>query len=212
MEIKRVKNPANKVMQERCTIRKYNPSVKISKQEMSNILQDALTAPSSLNLQPWRFVIIESEEGKKLLSSHIMFNQLQCETSSAVIAVFGDRENFTYADEIFSAAVKFGLITEDIKRSALEKYEAYRSVFTDERIKDTLLLDGGLVCMQIMLAAKGYGYDTNPIGGYQKLELTEALGLDTKRYIPILLISIGKADEEGHDSIRFSADEITQWV
>lgn len=52
MEIKRVKNPANKIMQERRTIRKYNPTVKISKKEMSNILQDALTAPSSLNLQP----------------------------------------------------------------------------------------------------------------------------------------------------------------
>ena len=62
-----------------------------------------------------------------------------------------------------------------------------------------------------MLSAKAYGYDTNPIGGYQKKEFSEALGIDTRRYEPVVLIAIGKAAEEGRNSVRLSADEVTTW-
>lgn len=211
MEIKKVINPANVLMQQRSTIRKYDTSVKISREEMSNILQDAMTAPSSLNLQPWRFVVIDSKEGKESIKPMMMFNQLQWETSSAIIAIFADTQCVDYADAILSEDVKRGLKTEEFKNGMLEKIKMYTSSYTPERLSNSLMLDMGFICMQIMLAAKGYGYDTNPIGGFMRQELTEALGMDTKRYIPALLISIGKADEAAKDSTRFSVDEVTQW-
>ena len=39
---------------------------------------------------------------------------------------------------------------------------------TPEVMKDTVLIDGGLVAMQFMLAARAHGYDTCPIGGFEK--------------------------------------------
>ena len=50
------------LVKERRSIRVYDPEVKISKQEMHELLEEATLAPSSLNLQPWRFLVIESEE------------------------------------------------------------------------------------------------------------------------------------------------------
>jgi len=211
MEIKNVKNRANAILKERSTIREYDRAVKISKEELANILQDAMTAPSSLNLQPWRFFVFHSEESKAFLQPYMMFNQLQWETSSAIIAIFGDMENFSYIDEIWSAAVEHNLATVEAKDKMVKAIKEYRANLSDERAKNSLLIDCGLVTMQVMIAAKAYGYDTNPIGGYMREELTEALGLDAKRYIPIMLVSIGKAAEESHDSIRFSVEEITEW-
>lgn len=211
MKIKKIVNPANAVMEERRSIRKYDSSVKISREELSNILQDAMTAPSSFNLQPWRFTVIDSPEGKELIKPYMLFNQLQWETSSAIIALFGDMENFSYTDAILSANIENKLMTPEHKEKLLAVITKYKSEFTEERTRNSLILDCGFVGMQLMLAAKAYGYDTNPIGGYLKQELTEALGYDIKRYFPVLLISIGKAAEEGADSIRFSVDEVTQW-
>lgn len=34
----------------------YDPSVKISREEIKEILETASLAPSSVNLQPWRFL------------------------------------------------------------------------------------------------------------------------------------------------------------
>lgn len=211
MQLKKVKNQANNLFTERTSIRKYNPSIKISKEEMSDILQDAMTAPSSFNLQPWRFFIFDSKEGKELIKPYMMFNQLQWETSSAIIAIYGDMDNYSSADKILSANVEYDLMTQEHKDKMLEIMTVYGAGYTEERLRNSILLDCGFVTMQLMLAAKNYGYDTNPIGGFLRKELTEALELDPKRYIPILLLSIGKAAEEGKDTVRFSVDEVTQW-
>lgn len=211
MEIKDVKNKGNKILQDRTSIRKYDSSIKIDRAEMKNILQDAMTAPSSLNLQPWRFFVFDSPEGKELIKPFMMFNQQQWETSSAIIAIYGDMENFTYADNIYDAAVKHNLIPEEYKDKMLEMIHSYGGQYTEERLRNSVLIDCGFVSMQLMIAAKAYGYDTNPIGGFMRKELTESLGLDAKRYIPVLLLSIGRAAEVAKESIRFSVDEITEW-
>jgi len=211
MELKNIINQKNALLKSRFSVRKYDETVKISKEEMSNILNDAMTAPSSLNLQPWRFVVFHTEESKAVLQPYMMFNQVQWETSSAVIAIFGDMENFSYVDEIWSAAAGHNLVSQEEKNKMVGMIKEYRSKLSAERIKDAMLVDCGLITMQVMLAAKAYGYDTNPIGGYMKEELTEALGMDPVRYIPIMLVTIGKAAEDKHDSIRFSVDEITEW-
>lgn len=211
MQIKNIANKANQALLERASIRKYDTSVKISREEMSNILQDAMTAPSSLNLQPWRFFVFDTPEGKETIKPFMMFNQQQWETSSAIIAVYGDMECALYTDKILSAGVENSLITSEYKDKMSEMISGFHTSFTEERLKNSILIDCGFVTMQLMLSAKAYGYDTNPIGGFMRKELTEALGLDPKRYIPIILISIGKAAEARKDSIRFSVDEITQW-
>jgi len=211
MQIKRVINPANDVMAERSSIRNYNTSVKISREEMADILQDAMTAPSSLNLQPWKFVVIDSEEGKEKIKPYMMFNELQWATSSAIIAVFGDLQCGDNAEKIYASAVQNNIMPEDKKVSMVNMINSYTSSYTPDRLSNSIMLDCGFVTMQIMLSAKNYGYDTNPIGGYMREELSTALGMDTRRYLPVILLSIGKADENPHDSIRFSVDEVTEW-
>jgi len=211
MKLKEIINPLNRVMEARFSVRKYDPSVKISREEMTSILEDALTAPSSLNLQPWRFVVIDSEEGKKTIKPYMMFNQMQWETSSAIIVIMADLENFSKAEEIYSTAVDMKLISQETKEGVVDMINSFAPQFTGERLTNSVMLDCGLVAMQLMLSAKNYGYDTNPIGGYMQKEMTEALGMDTNRYLPVLLVSIGKADEEYHNSIRYSVSEITEW-
>ncbi|MBB4035758.1 nitroreductase [Dysgonomonas hofstadii] len=211
MQLKEVKSRENLLFMERTSIRKYDPAVKISKEEMANILQDAMTAPSSFNLQPWRFFVIDSKEGKEMIKPYMMFNQIQWETSSAIIAIYGDMDNYTSADKVLSANVEHGLMTQEYKDKMLEMMTGYGASYTEDRLKNSVFLDCGFVIMQLMLSAKNYGYDTNPIGGFQRKELTEALGLDASRYMPVLLLSIGKAAEGGKPSVRFSVDEVAQW-
>ena len=55
-------NDFNEILTGRRSIRKYDTSVKISKEEMTEIHTEATLAPSSVNMQPWRFLGIESDE------------------------------------------------------------------------------------------------------------------------------------------------------
>lgn len=78
-------------------------------------------------------------------------------------------------------------------------------------LNDTVRLDAGLVAMQLMLVARSYGFDTCPIGGFERDQLAQAFGLDEVRYQPAIIISIGKAIDAGHDSVRLPVSTLTKW-
>lgn len=199
------------VIKSRRSVRYYDPSVKISREEMTQMLEEATLAPSSVNMQPWRFVVIESEEAKAKLLPLAKFNGHQVETSSAVLAVFGDLNFTEFADEIFSKAVELGYMPKDVKDQQLASYLPLLNGMPTEMKRDSVLIDAGLVSMQFMLVARAHGYDTNPIGGYDKEKIAEAFGIDPERHVPVMLISIGKAAKPGHSSARLDVARTTEW-
>lgn len=204
-------NDFNEIVTGRRSIRNYDPTVKISRQEMTEILTKATLAPSSVNLQPWRFVVIDSPEGKATLAPLAKFNQTQVATSAAMIAVFADMNSLDYADEIYGLAVDAGHMPSEVRDIQLPAIKGLISTMTPEQMKEMNLIDAGLVSMQLMLAARAHGYDTNPIGGYEKDLIAEAYGMDKERYYPVMLISIGKAVDMGYQSVRLPVEAITEW-
>lgn len=212
MQIKNATNKANQIFIDRVSIRKYDPTVKIERSEILNILQDAMNAPSASNLQPWRFIVFDTDEGKDLVKSFMMpNNHQQCETASAVVAILGDRNRFSYSDQILSAEVEYGLLSEEGKKYMLGVNDMIQQYLSEEQNVNAIYLDCGLVSMQLMLSAKAYGYEVNSFGAFTNKELVSTVGLDADRYIPVLFVSIGKTTEEGSPSTRFSAEEITYW-
>ncbi|WP_151736982.1 nitroreductase family protein ['Paenibacillus yunnanensis' Narsing Rao et al. 2020] len=205
-------NDFNEIVYGRRSIKTYDPSVKISREEMTQILEEASTAPSSINMQPWRFLVIDSEEGKQKLAPLSRFNKEKVLQASAVIAIFGDKNNFDYAEEIYGKAVELGYMPQEVKEYQLNAFKPLYSQISDEDMRDIMLLDAGLVSMQLMLVARAHGYDTNPIGGYEKDQIAEAFGLEKDRYLPVMLLTIGKAASEGFTSYRLPVDRTTVWA
>jgi len=199
------------IVKGRRSIRNYDTNVKISKEEMTQILEEATLAPSSVNMQPWRFLVIDSEEGKATLAPLAKFNQVQVETSSAVIAVFGDMNAVDQLENIYHTAVAKGLMPQEVRDRQVPAIQGMYSSISANDLKDSILIDSGLVSMQLMLVARAHGYDTNPIGGYEKDQIAEAFGLEKERYLPVMLLSIGKAVDAGYPSVRLPINDIADW-
>ncbi|MCK0469859.1 nitroreductase family protein [Halalkalibacter sp. APA_J-10(15)] len=205
-------NDFNEIVLERRSVKVYDPEVKISREEMTEILEEASRAPSAINMQPWRFLVIDSAEGKEKLAPLASFNQTQALTSSAVIAVFYDANNIEYIDEIFGKSVELGYMPQDIMDMQLQQAKPYYANLPASDLRDMNLIDSGLVSMQLMLVARAHGYDTNPMAGYEKDQIAEAFGLDKDRFQSVMLISIGKAAKEGYPSYRLPVETITTWA
>lgn len=204
-------NDFAQVVFERRSIRVYDSNVKIAHSEMQQILNEATLAPSSVNMQPWRFVVVESKEGKEQLKPHIRFNTRQNETSAAMILIFGDMKCHEYAEEIYQTAVDQGKMPQEVKDQQLAAIVPMYENLSKEQMQRIVQIDGSLVAMQLMLVARAHGYDTNPIGGFDTEHLAEAFGLDKERYHPIMILSIGKAAEEGYQSVRLPVEKITEF-
>lgn len=194
------------VIRGRRSVRSYDPEVKISREEITALLQLATRAPSAANLQPWRFLVIDSPELKRKLLP-IAFNQQQVADASAVIAVLGDLECVGLAERIYGEAVEAGFMPAETAASFVERYTGMYAGFPPEVIRETVAADCGMVSLQLMLAARAKGYDTVPMGGYDKAAFIEAFGIPG-RYIPVILIALGKAAQPGRPTVRLRVDEV----
>lgn len=204
-------NEFHDLMFGRKSVRVYDEKVKISHEEMLEMIQEATSAPSSVNLQPWRFVVIESEAEKAKLKPLIRFNTRQNETSSAMILIFGDLRCHDLAEQIYDEAVEAGKMPKEVRDQQIEAIVPYYESFSKQKMSDVVKIDASLAAMQLMLVARAHGYETNPIGGFEEELLAEAFGLNKERYVPVMIVSIGKEVEAGFPSTRMKAEEITSF-
>ena len=207
-----VSNDFSDIVYNRRSIRKFDTSVKIPREEMLEILDKTVTAPSSVNMQPWRFVVVDSEEGKDKLKPFVSYNSVQNETSSAMVLIFADLKSQERAEEIYGKAVTQGKMPEEVKEKQLSSIVPMYENAPFEVMNEIVHIDSSLAAMQLMLVARSYGYDTNAIGGYKKDGLAKAFGLDEDRHVPILIIALGKADEEGFESVRLDPSDVTTFA
>ena len=163
-------------------------------------------------MQPWRFVVVDSEEGKEKLTPFVSYNGVQNETSSAMVLIFADLKSQERAEEIYGKAVAQGKMPEEVKEKQLSSIVPMYENAPREMMNEIVHIDASLAAMQLMLVARSYGYDTNAIGGYKKDGLAKAFGLDEDRHVPVLLIALGKANEEGFESVRLDASDVTTFA
>lgn len=196
----------------RRSIRNYDSAFKIPRTELLDLITTAQRSPSAGNLQPWRFVIVDSPEGKENLKKAMVGNFSQVETSSAVIFVLVDLEKHKLAQNIFERAYKEGLMPKDVKERQITNItKRYENIQKDLIHKESLF-DAGLVSQNIMLLAKEKGLDTAPMHGFDPDKIYDFLKLDSKRYQIAVLIAIGKANEAGYPSVRLDVKDTVTFL
>ncbi|KMY51357.1 nitroreductase family protein [Peribacillus loiseleuriae] len=198
------------VMNERKSVRVYDPSFQITRAEIEDMLKQATTAPSSSNLQPWNFLVIQDQDVKKELRA-IAFNQAQVETSSAIIAVLGNSEMYKNVEQVYTQNVAEGHMDESVKETMIANTNALYPNAPKETRMNIATFDAGLVSMQLMLIAKDKGYDTVPMGGFDKAKFAERFELP-EHIFPIVLIALGKAATPAHGSSRLPLEEVARFI
>lgn len=201
--------PVKQIMHERKSVRKYNANTTISRETIMQLLQDATSAPSSSNMQPWRFIVIDDKEIQKNINI-FSFNQEQIETASAIIAVIGDTEMYLNAEEIYAENVELGYMPEEIANKLAQDSLAMYGAIPKEALLNIVHFDAGLISMQIMLLAKEMGYDTVPMGGFDKSKFAEYMELPTNE-VPILLLAIGEAVGPAYGSSRLPIERLVRF-
>ena len=86
-------NDFNEVLNSRKSVKVFDENYKIPREEMDEIITKATKAPSSVNMQPWRIAVVESDEMKEKLKNHL----IQFQTVNNILSYvnyFGDLQNY----------------------------------------------------------------------------------------------------------------------
>lgn len=204
----------------------YDTERKISETDMVK-LQDLLRlSPSSVNLQPWYFVIAQTPEGKarvaKSTDEAFPFNSSKITDASHVVvfASLIDTDdahlsrllNKEAADGRFDANPKE--FRADMDRGRRMFIDIHKTQMNDQRAwmdKQTYLNMG-----QFMLGAAALGIDTTPMEGVDTDVLDQEFGLREKGYSALAVVSLGYHAESDFNAnlpkSRLNAEDIMEII
>ena len=197
------------VIKGRKSVKYFDPNVKIKREEIIEMLNEANLAPSSCNLQPWRYIVVDTSEGKEKLGS-ANYNKIQNDTSAAMIIVLGDLNHYGKFDEIYGEAVEKGYMTEEVKDGFEKGMGPQLENLPTDKNREGVYFDCGLWTMQFANIAYAKGYDTNIIGGFVREKVAELFELE-ENLIPVMLIALGKKEKDARPTVRMKAENLVRF-
>jgi nitroreductase len=171
--------------------------------DLRKILEAGLAAPSGYNLQPWRFIVVQSPEQKKRLRA-ASYNQAKVEEASAVVVACGDSDGWRRdLDDMLQQGREAGM-PESYAEQAKVSVPNYLSSFSDEKMNTWLNKHVMLAYSFMLLTAESLGYDTAPMEGFEEEKVRETLRLPLS-YRVVALLAIGHLKgAEKFDGGRFN--------
>jgi nitroreductase len=178
-----------KTLSEAIAERRATPSfdgTPIPPEDLRQILDAGLNAPSGYNIQPWRFVVVQSPEQKKRLRA-ACYNQGKVEEASAVIVACGDADGWRRDLDLMLESGRKGGMPESYAVQAQNSVPNYMSSFSSSQMQGWLNKQVMLAFTHMLLMAEVMGYDTAPMEGFEQDKVHEVLRLPLSYWVVALL-------------------------
>ncbi|MFC1808585.1 nitroreductase family protein [Candidatus Omnitrophota bacterium] len=176
----------------RRSVQAYEKGHTITQEEWKQLFDLVTQSPSSWNLQPWKFLVIEDEKKRADIQA-MAWGQPKITESSALIIVLGDTNPQRNKVQIFDQWKNNGIINDEIYATWMDAVGAIYP--TDYEQHEFAIRNSSFAAMTLMLAAWGMGYATCPMIGFDKKGLSEYIGVDDD-WIVSFIMTIGKAAGE----------------
>ncbi|MFB6220990.1 MAG: nitroreductase family protein [Halolamina sp.] len=154
-------------------------------------------SPSSYNLQPWEFLVLQNDENRERLQE-VAYGQEHVTDAPVAIAVLGNTDPTAHSEAVASDLLRKGYLpNEAAKEGLLETIEgmAERDEATNRSWAER---SSALAAMTLMHAARAEGLATCPVGGFDGDALAEEFDIDDG-YEPVMLITLGHAADDAAD-------------
>ncbi len=170
----------------RRSVHSYDPTRDVTLEQLRELIDISVKAPSSFNLNHWRFIIVRSAEGKRKLHEASL-NQKHILDASAVLIVLGKIDAHLDVARFIPDWIEKGYYPDDKHlRGVSEKFYGPNPIVQrDEAIRSTSIMIGVM-----MLAAVERGLSTAPIIGFRPQEVMEAFSIP-ENYVPVMLLTVG---------------------
>lgn len=170
----------------RRAVKHFDPTYTMSPEEEKKLLEAAIQAPTSFNIQHWRFLLLKTPSLRAKIRKEHGNDQAQITDASLLVLMTADaqawrKEPSRYwqnaPQEVAELLVNW-IAPFHEGREWLQRDEAQRSI--------------GMAMQNLMLAAKGLGYDSCPMIGFD-IDAVASLVKLPPDYVMGPMVAIGKA-------------------
>ena len=173
-----------KLLQSRYTTKVYDPSFRLSEEQLATIKEILRLSPSSINSQPWAFELIEDEALKSVLAEESRSNLERVKQASLLIVFYTYRDVETFIKERI-----------DTQEAPVQAYfHNYVASQGSEAIQAWQIHQVYIVLGVLLTSLASMGLDSTPMEGINVDKYDEILGRE--KYRPVLAVLVGRHAED----------------
>jgi nitroreductase len=229
----------DKIVQNRRSVRYYT-NEKIPRHVLDQVLEWALLAPNSSNLQSWEFFVVQDPIKKSKLVE-ALFNQPAARTAQELIVAVAKLKTWkSTRQQMLDHLAK----QENAPKSALAYYKklvplvytqgplssfgmakrmvnsvvgVFRAIprepYSRSDMRVWSVKSTALACQNIMMGFSAHGFDTCPMEGYDSRRIKRILNLGRDSEV-VMVISAGKRDKRGvyGPRIRMAKEQFLKFI
>ncbi|CAM3138871.1 NAD(P)H-dependent oxidoreductase [Chryseobacterium flavum] len=179
----------------RHAVKAYDPTKKVSQEDLSTILEAARLAPTSSGLQPFRVIVVESQELKEKMVAGALNPEVMRDSSHVLVFAAWD----SYSNEKIDKVYDYHTDVRDLPRGRFGSYtdkikEIYGAQTPEEHFAHTARQT--YIALGIALAqAAELKIDSTPAEGFSNDVVDEVLGLREMGLKSVSLLYLGYRDE-----------------
>lgn len=181
----------------RYSVKKFNKKI-IPQETLHNILESGKLAASSMGLQPYKIVVVESEEMKQKLIP-AFYNPSQISTCSHLIVIISKkiieehyiRGYFNHISEVREVSLE----SLDLFKNSINQHINQK---TSDEIFNWAEKQSYIVLANLMYAAAIENIDTCPMEGFRQEVIEELLNINPETEKVTVTLALGYRSEEDH--------------
>jgi len=176
-------------IKKRRAVKHFDPDHRMTREEETTLLQAAVQAPTSFNIQHWRFVILRDPALREKIRKEHGFDQAQITDASLLILMTADVKAWTKNPQRY---------WKDAPQQVADLLVGWMGPFHDGREwlqRDEAQRSIGMAMQTIMLAAQELGYDSCPMIGFDIDAVSKLVNLPADHVIGPM-IAIGKKTKD----------------
>ncbi|SKB07789.1 Nitroreductase [Prosthecobacter debontii] len=171
----------------RRAIKHYDPTHKLTEEEIRQLLLATMQAPTAFNIQHWRFVVVSDPEVRKQIRA-AAWDQAQVTDASLLVVLCADLN--AWKNDPARYWKEAPQPVQDFLVPAIGGYYQGR----EQVQRDECMRSCGLAGMTLMLAAKAMGYDSCPMDGFDFDAVGKIIQLPENHLISFM-IAVGKGTQ-----------------
>lgn len=171
-------------MQSRYTTKKYDATQKITQEKIDQLADILHLTPSSINSQPWKFVIVSDENLKSELADASYFNKEKINQSSHLVVL-----NAIDDLDLFEKQME-----ENLPEGAVSYYKNLIKPLGEEHAKIWMSRQVYIALGILLSATANMEIDSTPMEGIEADKYRKILGLEG--YEPLVAVALGSRDSE----------------
>jgi nitroreductase/dihydropteridine reductase len=183
----------------RYTTKAYDASRKIPQETIDTLLDQLRHSPSSVNSQPWHFVVASDEQGKarvaKGAEGGFVYNESKILNASHVIVLCTRTEMpEAHLQAVLAQEEKDGRFANAEGKAGQDKSRrSYVNMhkYDQKDVQHWMEKQTYLALGTLLLGAASLGLDATPMEGFDFKKLDEELGLRDKGFTSLVVVSLG---------------------